>query len=238
MHRRAFCPIGQIDLPFVENPEEYVGNTYRFVITRFEEDGRNLVVSRRELLNRELEAEREEFLQGITVDAELEGRVRRIVPYGAFVELFPGIEGMVHISELSWSRLERPEEVLSVGETVRVKIIGIEKGDSPEGIRITLSIKQMTGDPWDTVGETFDAVDTAADFIISRWGLCPYDCNLPCQQPTEDNCCPIEQMEIDCGDTDEEIDEFAAKMRALQVECWVLAFKAAPEEMQRKVWGH
>lgn len=161
MHRRAFCPLGQIDLHFVENPEGYVGNTYQFVITQFDEDGRNLVVSRRELLNRELEAERERFLQGITVDAELEGRVRRILPYGAFVELFPGIEGMVHISELSWSRVERPDEVLNVGEVVRVKIIGIEGGDRPEGIRITLSIKQITGDPWDTVGEVFRAGDKA-----------------------------------------------------------------------------
>jgi len=161
MHRRAFCPLGQIDLQFVENPEAHVGNTYRFIITQFEEDGRNLVVSRRELLNRELEAERERFLQGIAVDAEYDGKVRRIVPYGAFVELFPGIEGMVHISELSWSRVERPEEVLTVGEVVRVKIIGIERGDGPGGIRITLTIKRVTGDPWDTVGEVFRAGDKA-----------------------------------------------------------------------------
>ncbi len=162
MNRRAFCPLGQIDLQYVENPEAYVGNTYRFVITQFDEDGRNLVLSRRELLNRELEAERERFLQEITVDAECEGKVRRIVPYGAFVELFPGIEGMVHISELSWSRVERPEEVLNVGETVRVKIIGIEGGERPEGIRITLSIKQLTADPWSTVGEMFRPGDKAA----------------------------------------------------------------------------
>jgi small subunit ribosomal protein S1 len=161
MHRRAFCPLGQIDLPFAENPEEYVGNTYQFVITQFDEDGRNLVISRRELLNRELEAERERFLQGITVEAELEGRVRRIVPYGAFVELFPGIEGMVHVSELSWSRVERPDELLNVGEVVRVKVIGIEGGDRPEKTRISLSIKQISGDPWDTVGEAFSAGDKA-----------------------------------------------------------------------------
>ena len=161
MHRRAFCPLGQIDVQFVENPEAYVGNTYQFVITQFDEDEKNLVVSRRELLNRELESERERFIQGITVDAELKGRVTRIVPYGAFVELFPGIEGMVHISELSWSRLERPNEVLNVGEGVRVKIIGIEGGERPEGIRIRLSIKQTTGDPWDTVGQAFRAGDKA-----------------------------------------------------------------------------
>lgn len=161
MKRRAFCPLGQIDLQFVENPEEYVGKTYQFLIIQFDEDGKNLVVSRRKLLNRELESKRESFLQGITVDTECEGRVRRILPYGAFVELFPGIEGMVHISELNWSRVERPEEVLNVGDVVRVKIIGIEGGDRPEGIKITLSIKQITGDPWDTAGEVFRAGDNA-----------------------------------------------------------------------------
>jgi small subunit ribosomal protein S1 len=165
MHQRAFCPLSQIDLQFVENPEAHVGNTYRFIITQFEEDDRNLVVSRREFLNRELEAERERFLQDIAVDAECDGKVRRIVPYGAFVELFPGIEGMVHISELSWSRVERPEEVLTVGEVVRVKIIGIERGDGTGGIRIALSIKRTTADPWDTVREKFREGDKATGTV-------------------------------------------------------------------------
>jgi len=164
MHRRAFCPLGQIDLRFAENPEAYVGNAYRFIITQCEEDGGNLVVSRRELLNRELEAEREKFLQGIAVDAEYDGKVQRILPYGAFVELFPGIEGMVHISEISWSRVERPEEVLTMGAAVRVKIIGIEGADGP-GIKIALSIKRITADPWDGVREKFREGDKATGTV-------------------------------------------------------------------------
>jgi small subunit ribosomal protein S1 len=161
MHRRAFCPLGQIDLQFVENQEAYVGNIYHFLITQFDEDGRNIVVSRRELLNRELEAEREKFLQGIAVDVEREGRVSRIEPYGAFVELFPGIEGMVHISEISWSRVDSPGEVLSVGEGVRVKIIGIERDDQSGGIKIALSTRQVTADPWDSLMEKFGEGDKA-----------------------------------------------------------------------------
>jgi small subunit ribosomal protein S1 len=165
MHRRAFCPLGQIDLHFVEDPQAYIGNTYYFLITQFEEDGRNLVVSRREHLNRELKEERDKFLREITVGAEREGRVKRMLAYGAFVELFPGIEGMVHISELSWSRLNKPEEVLTVGDTVRVKIIGIDKGDRPEAVRITLSIKQLSADPWDTVGEKLREGDKATGTV-------------------------------------------------------------------------
>jgi len=166
MHRKAFCPLGQIDLQFAEHPEAYVGKTYRFIITQFEEDARNLVVSRKGLLNRELEAEREKFLQGISVDAEYDGKVRRILPYGAFVELFPGIEGMVHVSEISWSRVERPDEVLNAGAAVRVKIIGIEGGDGPGGIKIALSIKRITADPWDMVGEKFQEGDKATGTVI------------------------------------------------------------------------
>lgn len=165
MHRRAFCPLGQIDLHFVEDPEAYVGNTYTFLITQFEEDGSNIVVSRRELLNRELEAERGRFLHDITVGTELEGTVKRMLAYGAFVELFPGIEGMVHISELSWSRLNKPEEVLNVGDTVRVKIIGIDQGDRPEEMRITLSMKQLSADPWDAVGEKIHEGDKATGTV-------------------------------------------------------------------------
>jgi small subunit ribosomal protein S1 len=163
--RRAFCPLGQIDTQFVDHPEAHVGNTYRFIIIQFEEDGKNLVVSRRELLNRELEAEREKFLQGIAVDAEYEGKVQRILPYGAFVELFPGIDGMVHVSELSWSRVERPEEIITVGETVKVKIIDIEKGDGPWGRKIALSMKRITADPWDTVTEKFHEEDRATGTV-------------------------------------------------------------------------
>jgi small subunit ribosomal protein S1 len=161
MHLRAFCPLSQVDLHFVESHDEYVGNTYQFLITQFEEDGGNIVVSRRELLHRELEKEREKFQGALAVGAELAGKVTRLVPYGAFVELFPGIEGMVHISELSWSRVEKPDEVLTRGDKLKFKVIGIEEGESAGHLRIGLSIKQLTGDPWDTVGERFHEGDRA-----------------------------------------------------------------------------
>lgn len=161
MQRRAFCPISQMGLQFVENPDEFVGKTYQFLITQFEEDGKNIVISRRELLNRELEKEREKFYEGITMGAELEGKVTRLLPYGAFVELFPGVDGMVHLSELSWSRVEKPDEVVKVGDPVKAKVIGIEKGDSFKQLKISLSMKQVTGDPWESVEETFHDGDKA-----------------------------------------------------------------------------
>ena len=155
MGKRAFCPISQMDLKYVESPEPYVGETFSFLITQFEEDGRNIVVSRRELLEKEQEKSREEFFKDIAIDMEFEGRVAKLMPYGAFVELIPGSEGMIHLSEISWSRLERPEERLTIGDMVKVKLIGLEQGKRPGEMKLSLSIKQMTGDPWESVEEQF-----------------------------------------------------------------------------------
>jgi small subunit ribosomal protein S1 len=148
MGKRAFCPISQIDLKYVENPTEYVGMAFPFLITQFEESGKNIVVSRRRLLEKELEKQKQAFFQEIRKNSELEGQVTKIMPYGAFIEFIPGIEGMIHLSEISWSRIDKPEEILAIGERVKVKVIGIEDGRRPGDKKLSLSIKQVTGDPW------------------------------------------------------------------------------------------
>lgn len=148
LKRRAFCPVSQIDVTYVETPEDYVGQTYSFRIKRFEERGRNIVVSRRDILQEELEASRKAFMEQLDADAVLEGSVVRIVPFGAFVALAPGVEGLVHISELSWSRLESPDQAVKVGDRLQVKILGIKEGEKPGTKKISLSVKQAMGDPW------------------------------------------------------------------------------------------
>jgi small subunit ribosomal protein S1 len=148
MGKKAFCPMSQIDVIPGENLEQHIGKSYPFLITQFEDRGRNIVLSRAELLKREQKKAAEAFLEELKVDSERQGRVTRLMPYGAFVEIFPGVDGMVHISEISWSRLENPNEALNVGDAVRVRIIGMEKG---EGGRISLSIKQLEGDPWESL---------------------------------------------------------------------------------------
>lgn len=151
--RRAFCPMSQMDVRYIETPEEYIGNTHRFLIKRFEEDGRNIniVLSRRENLQKEQKKVQQEFLKDLAPDAIIEGKVMRLMPYGAFVELTPGLEGMVHISELSWSRLDKPDEAVKTGETIRVKVLSIEPGKKENEKKIALSVKQISDDPWNTV---------------------------------------------------------------------------------------
>jgi small subunit ribosomal protein S1 len=155
--RRTFCPISQIDTRFVENPEEYVGQALTFIVRQFEENGRNVVLSRRAILEKEQEAARKAFFNDLDPDAVLEGRVTKIMPYGAFVELIPGVEGMVHISELSWSRLDTPEDAVKPGENLRVKILSIKEGNKPGQKKIALSVKQAHGDPWDFVTDKYSA---------------------------------------------------------------------------------
>ena len=127
-----------------------MGETFLFIIARLEENGRNIVVSRRQLLEKEQEKAKKAFMDTMAVGSVVEGRVANLMPYGAFVELFPGIEGMVHISELGWSRVETPEEILKKGDPVTVKILGIEEGKKKGQLKISLSVKQISGDPWDT----------------------------------------------------------------------------------------
>jgi small subunit ribosomal protein S1 len=148
MQRRAFCPQSQIDLTPTEDPSVHVGATYQFLVTRFEDRGRNIVVSRRALLSRELEAARKQYLATLNPGDVLDGKVTRIMPFGAFVELSPGVEGMIHVSEIGWSKTAQPGDVLKPGDRLRVKVLGIEPAGVKGQPRIGLSIKQLEADPW------------------------------------------------------------------------------------------
>ncbi|WP_413575247.1 S1 RNA-binding domain-containing protein [Bdellovibrio sp. HCB290] len=151
--KTAFCPISQIDSRFVSDVSEYVGRKFDFLITQF--DKRNIVVSRRKLLDLQKAEFEGAFMQKHEAGAILEGRIMRLEKFGAFVELEQGVEGLVHLSELSWSRVHSPQEVVSVGQTVTVKLLKIEEIDGK--LKISLSIKQADGDgnPWNSVPAKF-----------------------------------------------------------------------------------
>ncbi|MBU0994415.1 MAG: 30S ribosomal protein S1 [Proteobacteria bacterium] len=158
--RRAFCPISQIDIRYVDTPADYVGNTFEFIITRVESQGKNIVVSRRELLERQVKEGRAEFLKKVEGGAVFDGEVRKLMDFGAFVELYPGVDGLVHISEISWSRIEKPGEVLKEGDRVKVRVIRIDKDPKTGADRMSLSIKQAEGNPWEDMSKKFSVGDT------------------------------------------------------------------------------
>ena len=157
--KRAFCPVSQIDVKYVEKQEEYIGETFTFLITRFEEKGRNIVVSRRDYLNIDLDKKKDAFFEETKSGDTINGTISKLMPFGAFVELMPGIEGLVHISELSWSRVEKPEEAVAEGDAVQVKVLSVQRGEDRKSTKISLSIKQTLSDPWDLAGENIHVGD-------------------------------------------------------------------------------
>lgn len=165
MQRRAFCPVSQIDNRFVENPEEYVGKTMEFLITKLEQGGRNIVVSRRSLLERETAQAVESFTSETKVGDEVEGTVTRLAPFGAFVEIMPGLDGLVHISQISHGRIGHPEEAVTVGQRVKAKVTKWEHDDKGR-LKISLSMKELAQDPWDTIASTFAEGDKVTGKIV------------------------------------------------------------------------
>src|SRR5262245_35868899 len=149
---RGFCPASQIDARFVDDLAVYVGQRLTFRITRYEP--RNLVLSRRALLEEENARRAAETRKKLEPGAVVRGKVVGFKPFGAFIDL-GGIEGMLHISEMGYARVEKPEDMLSMGQEVEVAVLKIEpaaKGDKA-GERISLSLKALASDPWrDTAG--------------------------------------------------------------------------------------
>jgi len=144
---RAFCPLSQIDLSFCEKPEDHVGARYPFRIMEIKEKGKNIIVSRRVLLKEEQEKKSKETLVRLKPGLECEGKVTRLMDFGAFVDI-GGIEGMVHISEISHGRINHPSELLKPGQSIKVKVIKIEQ-DKDGHPKISLSIKTLEPDSWE-----------------------------------------------------------------------------------------
>ncbi len=140
----AFCPISQMDTQFVDNPDEFVGQSLYFRIKKFENSGKNIVLSRAEILREEAEQEALKTLETIYPGMICDGTVTRLTDFGAFIDI-GGLEGLAHISTLSWDRIGHPSEVLSTGQRVSVKILKLDR----EKRQISLSLKDASQNPWD-----------------------------------------------------------------------------------------
>ncbi len=143
--KSAFCPVSQ--LPFGEEASALVGRTLPFLILRVENRGRNIVVSHRAVIERERQENLDAILANLKEGDVVEGRISRVASFGAFLEIAPGVEGMIHISELAWGRITQVEEAVSVGDAASAKVLGISKNDKGQ-VRISLSRKQASEDPW------------------------------------------------------------------------------------------
>lgn len=140
---RAFIPASQLSTSFVKDLNEYVGKTLEVKIIELDRDKQKLVLSRKEVEQKEIERKKEELWNNIKPGEKRKGVVSRLAKFGAFVDL-GGIDGLVHISELSWKRVKDPAEVVSVGQQVEVYVLEVDK----EKNRISLALKDISEDPW------------------------------------------------------------------------------------------
>ena len=149
--QRAFCPASQIDVARAE-PSAHEGRVYEFRIVEYREGGRNLVVSRRALLEERQLAEAADVRRSIVPGAVVTGRVTSVRDFGAFVDLGAGVQGLLHVSEIGWSRVPDASQALTPGDEITVKVLQVDE----ERQRISLGLKQLTPDPWATVGERYE----------------------------------------------------------------------------------
>ena len=147
---RAFCPLSQVALGKIENPDAFLNQVLEFRVTEMSDDGRRIVVSRAALLKEAAAARAAETRDKIVPGAELTGRVKTLTPFGAFVDL-GGVDGLLHVSEMSRRRVTDPKEVVQIGQEVRVKVIKVDN----DGKRISLSMKDQEPDPWGDVADRY-----------------------------------------------------------------------------------
>jgi small subunit ribosomal protein S1 len=151
---RGFLPASLVDIRRVHNLDEFKGQTLETKVIELNRSRNNVVLSRRAVLEEERKEVREQILGRLQPGMVVEGKISNIVDFGAFVDL-EGIDGLIHISELSWSHVNHPSEVLSVGEIVRVKVLDIDR----ERQRISLGLKQTQEDPWRRVLDEYKPGD-------------------------------------------------------------------------------
>jgi len=150
--QRAFCPFSQIDTIRGTDPAQHVGRVYAFRIIEYKEGGRNLIVSRRALLEEEQRANAVEIRKTIVAGAVLTGRVTSVRDFGAFVDLGGGIQGLLHVSEMGWSRVSDTSQVVTPGQEISVKVLRVDDNTQ----RIALGLKQLTADPWSRVQAVYE----------------------------------------------------------------------------------
>ncbi|MDP7038376.1 MAG: 30S ribosomal protein S1 [Myxococcota bacterium] len=159
---KAFLPGSQVDLRPVRNLEKLIGETHKFKVIKFNKKRGNIVLSRRALLEADREQSKAETLKKIGEGEILNGIVKNITDYGAFIDL-GGIDGLLHITDMSWGRLNHPSEVFTLGQEIKVKVLKFDSAAE----RVSLGFKQITEDPWGTAAEKFPVHGRVAGKVVS-----------------------------------------------------------------------
>ncbi len=158
----AFLPGSQVDVSPVRELEPYVGQTFDFKVIKISNERRNLIVSRRELIEGTLAEKKAELLASLQKGEVRKGRVKNITDFGAFIDL-DGIDGLLHITDMSWGRVKHPSEILKVGQELDVMVLDVDRDRE----RISLGLKQTTPNPWDSILEQFPVGSRVAGKVVN-----------------------------------------------------------------------
>jgi small subunit ribosomal protein S1 len=158
----AFLPGSQIDVRPVRDFDAYLEKRMEFKIVKLNPSNENIVVSHRELIQKELEEQRQQILSQLEVGQVLQGTVKNIVDFGVFIDL-GGVDGLLHITDLSWGRVSHPSEVVELDQEIQVVVLDYEE----ERQRISLGLKQLQPHPWDNIGEKYDEGETVEGKVVS-----------------------------------------------------------------------
>ncbi len=148
---RAFCPLSQIDIVRTEDPSVHVGHVYAFRVLEYKNGGKDVVLSRRKQLEEEQRASADDVRKSIVPGAVISGRVVSVRDFGAFVDLGGGIQGLLHVSEMSWTRVASPGEIVAPGDQITVRVLRVDEATQ----KISLGLKQLQDDPWTSAAATF-----------------------------------------------------------------------------------
>ncbi|MBU1043837.1 MAG: 30S ribosomal protein S1 [Candidatus Omnitrophica bacterium] len=173
----AFLPASQISLRGAKNIDQYIGNTYEFMIVKVNKPRKNIVLSRRELLLKEREVNRDKLLKEIEVGQVRTGLVKNIADFGVFIDL-GGVDGLLHITDMSWGRISHPSEMVAIGDNIDVKILGIDK----ESNKISLGLKQKSSSPWVGIEEKYPAGSKLKGKVVN---LVPYGAFIELEKGVE-----------------------------------------------------
>lgn len=173
----AFLPASQIDVQPPKNLDQYIGQTYDLKILKINLERKNIVVSRRELIEEQRHEKRRKLLTDIKPGNVVRGTVKNITDYGAFIDL-DGLDGLLHITDMSWGRISHPNEILKVGEEINVMIIEIDRDRE----RVSLGLKQITQNPWDAIEQKYPVGSKVHGKVVN---LVPYGAFIEVEEGVE-----------------------------------------------------
>jgi small subunit ribosomal protein S1 len=167
---RAFCPVSQLTDSYVENPEAFVGRRLEFRVRSVSSSARgrgpDIVLSRRDLLEEEARRRRQEVLESLAPGNVVRGTVASVAPYGAFVDLGGGVQGLLHVSEMAYERIADPKELVNEGDVLEVEVLTIQTREEQQDPRISLSRKVLLQDPWEAATDRFPTGSTVTGRVM------------------------------------------------------------------------